>query len=97
MTLRLVLTPRAVRDLEDIWDYTADRWGLDQAESYLKGVYTALQSALTNPSLLRPCDDVREGYSKVAVGSHVAFVRIGRGRLEVVRILHRRMDFPRHL
>ena len=34
MTGHFVLTPRARADLDEIWDYTADRWGLDQAETY---------------------------------------------------------------
>jgi DNA-binding beta-propeller fold protein YncE len=34
MTGRYVLPPRAQADLDDIWDYSADRWGLDQAETY---------------------------------------------------------------
>jgi toxin ParE1/3/4 len=36
MTGRYVLSPRAQTDLGDIWDYTADRWGLDQAETYTR-------------------------------------------------------------
>ena len=34
MTGRLVLSPRAQTDPDDI--YTADRWGLDQAETYTR-------------------------------------------------------------
>jgi toxin ParE1/3/4 len=93
----LLLTPRAVQDLDDIWDYTIDRWGIDQAETYLGGVRAVLQASLTAPTLLRACGDVREGYSKIVVGSHVAFARVEGEQLTVVRILHRRMDFARHL
>jgi toxin ParE1/3/4 len=32
VTGRYVLSPCAQADLEDIWDYAASRWGLDQAE-----------------------------------------------------------------
>jgi toxin ParE1/3/4 len=31
------LTPRAERDLEDIWRYTTKRWSADQAETYVVG------------------------------------------------------------
>jgi len=27
-----VLSPRAIEDLSDIWDSSADRWGADQAD-----------------------------------------------------------------
>ena len=29
------LTPAAQRDLSEIWDFTRDRWGDDQAEKYI--------------------------------------------------------------
>jgi toxin ParE1/3/4 len=31
---RYVLTRAAVRDLDQIWDYTAETWSVKQAESY---------------------------------------------------------------
>jgi plasmid stabilization system protein ParE len=34
-----VLSPQAQTDLEDIWDYTADRWGLGQAETYIRQLW----------------------------------------------------------
>jgi len=39
MTGHFVLTPRAQADLDDIWDYTADRWGLDQADTYTRQLW----------------------------------------------------------
>ena len=33
---RYQLSPRARRDLEGIWDYTAQRWGAAQAEAYIR-------------------------------------------------------------
>jgi hypothetical protein len=39
MTGHFVLSPRAQADLDDIWDYTADRWGLDQAETYTRDIW----------------------------------------------------------
>jgi plasmid stabilization system protein ParE len=39
MTGHFALTPRAQRDLAEIWDYTAERWGLDQAETYTRQLW----------------------------------------------------------
>jgi hypothetical protein len=39
MTGRFVLSPRVQTDLDDIWDYTADRWGLDQAETCTRDIW----------------------------------------------------------
>ena len=39
MTGRFVLSPRAESDLDEIWDYTAERWGLDQTETYTRDIW----------------------------------------------------------
>jgi toxin ParE1/3/4 len=31
-----VLSPREQTDLDEIWDYSADTWGIDQADSYTR-------------------------------------------------------------
>ena len=94
---RYVLSPRAQQDIEDIWDYTADRWDADQADQYTRGIQSAIEAAADNPQRGRPCDDVRPGYFKLFAGSHAIFYRLRRGTLDVVRILHGRMDFDHHL
>ena len=43
------------------------------------------------------CDDIRAGYRKFPVGSHVLFFREVDSGIDIVRILHSRMDFARHL
>ena len=35
MTLRLVLSPKASRDVVDIWDYSARTWSVAQADRYI--------------------------------------------------------------
>lgn len=92
-----VLTPRARADLEDIWDYTQAQWNAAQAECYLRGIERAIKSLARNPRLGRSCDEIRAGYFKFHTGSHVLFYRRKLGKIEVVRILHQRMDFERHL
>lgn len=44
----------------------------------------------------RRCD-TREGYFKCPAGSHVIFYRLSGIHLDVIRILHQRMDVERHL
>lgn len=94
---RFVLSPRAQADVDEIWNYTAQRWGDDQAERYLRGIADAVALIAETPERGRPCDHVREGYRKYPVGSHVLFYRMTARGVDVVRILHQRMDFDRHL
>ena len=92
-----VLSPRAQADLDEIWDYTAARWNDAQAESYIRDIWQAIKTVATDSRRGSICDDVRAGYRKFQVGSHVLFFREIDNGIDIVRILHSRMDFGRHL
>ena len=94
---RIALTPRAQRDLDEIWNYTEAKWGAAQAGVYTGQLWQAIETVAAYPAAGRACDDIRATYRKYAVGSHVVFYRTGDGGVDIVRILHRRMDFGRHL
>ena len=92
-----VLSPRAQADLDEIWDYTELRWSTTQAERYIRQLWQGLEYVASDPRRGDACDDIRAGYRKYAVGSHVNFFRMSGASVDVVRILHGRMDFNRHL
>jgi toxin ParE1/3/4 len=95
---RYVLSPAAAADLEQIWDYTCERWGGDQAEKYVREIQRAIDRIVDNPLIGQSCDEVRAGYRRHAVGSHTLYYRIASGDLiDVVRVLHNWMDVDRHL
>ena len=91
------LRPKAISDLEKIWEYTVETWGEEQAERYVRLINESFRQIADNPSLGRSCDTIREGYRKRGIGRHVIFYRTNDGDIEVVRILHDRMDVNRHL
>jgi toxin ParE1/3/4 len=90
------LTPAAVQDLSSIWDYTADRWGPGQAEIYVGELRGAIERVADRPDRGRPCDEIRAGYRRYAIGSHLIFYVETDTTVDVVRILHQRMDPTRH-
>lgn len=88
-------TPAAASDLSDIWDYTAANWGIVQADRYTDD-FQRVCEALASGEMSGRRVDVRDGYLKYPVGRHlIFFVRRASG-IEVVRILHERMDAARH-
>ena len=95
--MRVEFTPAAGRDIENIWRHSFEQFGLRQAEAYLRDIQHAAQTVADDPRRGRSCDDIRAGYRKFSVGSHVLFYRVADETVIVVRILHRRMDFERHL
>ncbi len=71
--------------------------GPSEAEAYARSFKAARDQIAANPDLGRPCDHIRPGYFRHPVGSHMLFYRVVDAEIEIVRILHRRMDFERHL
>ncbi|WP_333835298.1 type II toxin-antitoxin system RelE/ParE family toxin [Rubrimonas sp.] len=96
--MRVDYTPRAKADLADIWDYTAGRWGVAQAERYVRAVDAVAWRVAAGTAPTRDLAEVREGYRCAVSGSHFLILRDGDdGTLIVVRVLHRRMAIDRHL
>jgi toxin ParE1/3/4 len=94
---RYLLSPAAQVDLEQIWDFTHDRWGVDQAEEYLRELQRAIERAAANPLIGRACDEIGPGYRMLAAGSHMLFYPVTAEGIDVVRVLHQRVDVDRHL
>ena len=92
-----VLSPAAETDVNNIWDYTAEKWGLRQATSYITDLRDVC-AALARGQQTRRSVDVRDGYYKTMVGQHMVYFReADDGLIVVVRILHQSMDVGRHL
>ncbi len=92
-----VLSPRAQDDLDEIVDDTADRWGIDQAAFYLRQLRNHIEAVAVQPKAGRPCPEIRTGYYRTKSGSHVIFYRLTATGIDVIRILHERMDPGGHL
>jgi toxin ParE1/3/4 len=90
------LSPLAEIDLEAIWDFSSEQWSPDQAEIYLNDIFGAFAGLAAGQRLGRPVD-VREGYFKYLVGSHVIFFRLSQSGIDVIRILHQTMNVDLHL
>ena len=91
------LTPAAKADLNDIWRYSIDTWGRDQAIKYRGMIKQAVKSIADSPLQGRARDDVRPGYRAFKTGKHLIFYRAVSNWIEVVRVLHEQMDTGNHL
>lgn len=90
--MRLLLSPDAQSDMSEIWDYTAERWGADQAVNYTLRLRDTLVDLAAGRKPSRSAEDIAPGYRTCLVGSHIAYFRIDGNHLIVVRILHQSMD-----
>lgn len=91
------LTPAAQRDLSSIWDFTEERWDVRQAERYIREIQAAIERIAGDPERGRVRDEVRAGYRSYSIGRHAVFYVSRASHIDVIRILHQRMDPSRHL
>jgi toxin ParE1/3/4 len=91
------LTAKARADVIDIGRYTQRTWGRDQRNRYLSRRDEAFHLLAQEPDRGRPCDEIRQGYRKHHVGRHMIFYRQAGPDIEIIRILHERMDMDSRL
>jgi toxin ParE1/3/4 len=96
--MKYILTKEAVKDLDEIWLYTYEKWSVEQADRFYQLIMDEIGFIASNPSLGRSLDHIRQGYRSSIVKSHLVFYKIlDDDRVLIVRILHQRMDFENRL
>lgn len=95
--LEVLLRPAAEIDIEDIADYTIERWGREQARDYL----TTLRADIVSLSKFSERYPLHEqtglGLRRMRSGHHLIFYLVRKQVVEVVRVLHERRDPTREL
>ena len=91
--------------LDDIYRYTRDRWGEEQADRYITGMFEAFDRIDAHGILSKPIPAAfgLEGYFFRYEKHFVYWRRLSNGDIGIVTILHERMhqidrfwdDFPR--
>jgi toxin ParE1/3/4 len=87
-----LLTNAAKNDLVGIAKFTQQRWGVDQRDKYLAQLDDMFHQLANHPELGKTCDYIKRGYRKFPIASHVIYYRTFSNRIEIVRVLHKRMD-----
>ena len=90
--MEFVFSKKALSDLEQIWLYSAERWGVSQADRYYQLILDEINYICKNIHSGKSMDHVRKGYRATKVKSHLIFYRVVKNTVEVVRILHEGMD-----
>ncbi|MBT8447558.1 MAG: type II toxin-antitoxin system RelE/ParE family toxin [Gammaproteobacteria bacterium] len=96
MSAAYALRELAVSDLEEIWVYTGQRWGVEQAERYLESLFVCFEDLAGNPQLGRQRDEVKAGYRGFPQGRHVVFYLIVPTGIEVIAVVHQNADVDRY-
>jgi len=92
-----VISKKAITDLDEIWRYTVEKWSVDQADRYYNLIFDEINFICKNINAGKTMEHVRKGYRASKVKSHLIFYRLQNNTVEVIRILHERMDIENRL
>lgn len=93
------ISKEAENDLKEIWFYTIENWSTQQAERYLNLIFDEIDYLCSNPNSGVDFGEIRKGYWRSKVKSHLILYKINtkQNELEVIRILHEIMDIENHI
>ena len=91
------LRPRAKADVDEIWTWTAQRWSLDRAETYVRSLMAEVAALAQSPRRGRSADEYLPDMLRRRFRSHEIFYRIDGAGITVLRVLHYRMDLAARL
>ena len=89
----VVFRQAAIDDLNNIWNYTVEKWSEEQADKYFASLKFACLQIGRNPDLGRAYKEIKNKLFGLRSGKHIIFYHvISAQEVEIVRILHARMD-----
>ena len=92
-----LLSAKSLEDLKSIGRFTLKYWGREQCEIYLSKLDESFHILAEQPHIGTARDDIRKDYRVYHVGRHLIFYRQKSTCIEIIRILHDRMDVKTRL
>ncbi len=93
-----IISEKAIEDINKIWIFTAENWSIEQADRYYNLILDEIEFSAQNFEMARDYGNVRKSYRCSKVKSHLIFFKKNKfNEIEVIRVLHERMDIERRL
>jgi toxin ParE1/3/4 len=86
---RYYLTQAADADLERLYEWGIDRFGVKVADEYYDGLIARLTQIANTPQLWQEVDHIRAGYRRSVYVAHSIYFRIEASGVFIVRVLGR--------
>ena len=92
------ISKQAIADINKIWIYTLQKWSKEQADRYYDLLMDEIQFVADNYMVTKSAEQTRKNYRVSKMKSHLIFFRKNdEGVVEIVRILHQRMNIKKRL
>lgn len=91
------LLREAEQDIDDIWRWSYRRWSRDQADRYVRSLAVSMAELADDPDRGRSAAEIDSGLLRQRCESHVIFYRLADHGIDVVRVLHVKMNWASHL
>ncbi|MBK9212115.1 MAG: type II toxin-antitoxin system RelE/ParE family toxin [Saprospiraceae bacterium] len=87
----------ALKDLDEIWKYSAEQLSQQQANRYYKEISEMIKEICNNPEFGNPIDYISQGHRRLNVRSHMIVYKVKNEIIYIDRILHQKMDIDKNL
>ncbi len=94
---KLLVTQRALRDLQAIFNYSTERWGKRTAGKYLDDIEAALERLKAQPDLLKPEPDLHPALAFYRINKHLLVCDARPESIVLLTVAHVSMDIPARL
>jgi toxin ParE1/3/4 len=94
---KVSLTRDARKDFRDILRQSLKRWGVEQRDDYRQMLADTMDDLADFPQLGRACETAAAGTRMKPAGAHVIYYRESANGIQVLRILHGKMDASSHI
>ena len=91
------LSPKSLKDMDSVWQYTYDNWGKKQADTYHSGLRNKLYKLHKQYKKGKAVNSALYDCYFISYKSHYIFYKLDADKITVIRILHKKMDYIRHL
>ena|SRR5690606_30271229 len=95
---KVIFRQAAINDLNDIWAYTFEKWSEDQADKYYATIKFTCKAIGENHEIGKEYPEISKNLLGLKSGKHIIFYHlISENEIEIIRILHERMDLKNRL
>lgn len=92
-----ILSNEADSDLDEIFDYTEDEHGFNQAVKYLSDLESVFWQLVKHPKLGRERKELKKDIYSISEQEHTIFHQIKSDHILIVRVLHGSRDIQKFL